>query len=54
MDLIKTGKLIAKKRKELNLSQAQLAVKLMVTAQAVSLWETGNRYPDGNQQLLIY
>ena len=54
MDLEKTGKLIAKKRATLSLTQAQLAEKLKVTSQAVSLWETGNRYPDADQQLRIY
>ncbi len=54
MDLEKTGKLIAKKRAALSLTQAQLAEKLKVTSQAVSLWETGNRYPDADQQLRIY
>ena len=54
MDLEKTGKLIAKKRAAQSLTQAQLAEKLKVTSQAVSLWETGNRYPDADQQLRIY
>lgn len=54
VDLEKTGKLIAKKRVALSLTQAQLADKLKVTAQAVSLWETGKRYPDADQQLMIY
>ena len=54
MDLAKTGKLIAKKRIALSLTQAQLAEKLNVTSQAVSLWETGNRYPDADQQLRLY
>ena len=54
MDLEKTGKLIAKKRAAQALTQAQLAEKLKVTSQAVSLWETGNRYPDADQQLRIY
>ena len=54
MDLEKTGKLIAKKRATISLTQAQLAEKLKVTSQAVSLWETGNRYPDADQQLRIY
>ena len=54
MDLEKTGKLIAIKRAAQSLTQAQLAEKLKVTSQAVSLWETGNRYPDADQQLRIY
>ena len=54
MDYEKTGKLIAEKRKALSLTQAQLAEQLKVTSQAVSLWETGKRYPDAQGQLLIY
>ena len=54
MDLKKTGKLIVNKRISLSLTQAQLAEKLHVTPQAVSLWETGKRYPDAPGQLLIY
>lgn len=46
MDNKKTGKFIAQRRKELNLSQKQLAEKLNVTDKAVSKWETGNGAPD--------
>ena len=42
----KTGKFIAERRKEINLSQKQLAEKLNVTDKAVSKWETGNGAPD--------
>ena len=49
----KTGRLIAKKRKELNLTQEQLAELLSCTPQAISLWEKGgkisiSRSPDKN------
>lgn len=46
MDNKKTGAFIAQCRKELNLSQKQLAEKLSVTDKAVSKWETGNGAPD--------
>lgn len=41
MDSRKTGKLIAKLRKTKDLTQAQLAEKLNVSAKTVSRWETG-------------
>lgn len=46
MDNKKTGKFIAERRKEMNLSQKQLAERLNVTDKAVSKWETGNGAPD--------
>lgn len=46
MDQIRIGKLIAKKRKEKNLTQEQLAEKLSVTNKAVSKWENGKCMPD--------
>ncbi len=46
MDNKKTGNFIAQCRKDLNLSQKQLAEKLSVTDKAVSKWETGNGAPD--------
>lgn len=42
----KTGRFISQRRKELNLTQKQLAEKLNVTDKAVSKWETGNGAPD--------
>ena len=54
MDLKKTGRLIIKKRKELNLTQEQLSEKLFVTPQAISLWEKGQRFPDPDAQVMIY
>lgn len=46
MDNKKTGRFIAQCRKEINISQKQLAEKLNVTDKAVSKWETGNGAPD--------
>ena len=41
MDAYKIGKLIAKKRKELHLTQQALADQLSVTNKAISKWERG-------------
>ena len=46
MDALKTGELIAKSRKALNLTQSQLAEKLHVSDKAISRWETGRGFPD--------
>lgn len=46
MNQEKIGKFIAKKRKEMNMTQAELASKLGVTDRAVSHWENGRRLPD--------
>ena len=54
MDLRKTGRLISKKRKALNLTQGQLSEKLGVTPQAVHLWESGRRYPDVSSQIMLH
>lgn len=43
---LKTGKLIAKKRKEQNLTQEQLAERLGVSNKTISKWETGKCMPD--------
>jgi transcriptional regulator with XRE-family HTH domain len=40
------GKYIAKKRKEKNLTQSQLAERLGVASKTVSKWETGVSMPD--------
>ena len=46
MDAGKTGKFIAKKRKDLNKTQNELAEKLHITDKAVSKWERGLSFPD--------
>lgn len=46
MDQIAVGKFIAKKRKEQNLTQQQLAEKLSVSNKTISKWETGKCMPD--------
>jgi transcriptional regulator with XRE-family HTH domain len=45
MNNYKIGSFIAKKRKEQNLKQKDLAEKLFVTSQAVSRWENGDVEP---------
>jgi transcriptional regulator with XRE-family HTH domain len=46
MDQIKIGEFIASKRKEVKLTQAELAEKLGITDRAVSKWENGICMPD--------
>lgn len=46
MDHLKTGEVISKRRKELGLTQNQLAKSLNISFQAVSKWENGTAYPD--------
>ena len=46
MNQIAIGNLIEKKRKEQNLTQAQLAEKLGVSNKTVSKWENGKCMPD--------
>ncbi len=46
MDQIKIGKFIARRRKNANLTQMQLAEKLNITDRAVSKWERGKAMPD--------
>ena len=46
MDQLMTGKFIAHKRREKNLTQEQLAEKLGVSNKTVSKWETGKCMPD--------
>ena len=46
MNQEKTGAFIAKRRKELNLTQKELADKLGITDRAVSKWENGRCMPD--------
>ena len=46
MDQIAIGRFIAKKRKEQNLTQEQLAERLGISNKTVSKWETGKCMPD--------
>ena len=46
MDAKLTGSIINKKRKELGLTQIQLAERLNVSNRAVSKWENGDGFPD--------
>lgn len=46
MNQLVTGKFIAQKRREKNLTQEQLAEKLGVSNKTVSKWETGKCMPD--------
>ena len=46
MDQIKIGKFIKEKRKEVNLTQSDLAERLGVTDRAISKWENGVCKPD--------
>lgn len=41
MDHLKTGEVISKRRKEMGLTQNQLAKTLNISFQAVSKWENG-------------
>ena len=43
---MKINQIIRKKRKELSLTQEQLAEFLGVSAPAVNKWEKGSTYPD--------
>ena len=46
MDLVKTGTFLKELRKEKNITQEQLADKMMVSRRTVSRWETGSNMPD--------
>ena len=46
MDLIKIGKYIAGKRKDLGMTQKQVAEKLGMSDKSVSKWERGICLPD--------
>lgn len=48
MDAQKLGAFIARCRKEKNMTQADLAIKLQVTDKAISRWERGVGFPDIN------
>ena len=51
MDQVKIGKFIAQRRKEKNMTQAELAEKLNITDRAISKWETGKGMPDSSIML---
>ena len=46
MEHMKTGEVISKRRRELGLTQNQLAKMLNISFQAISKWENGIAYPD--------
>ena len=48
MDSDKFGRFVAERRKELNMTQKDLAAKIQVTDKAVSKWERGLGFPDIN------
>ena len=53
MDLNKISNFIKAKRKELGITQDELAKKLFVTEKAISRWETGRETPDISLLLLL-
>ena len=53
MNQEKIGKFISIKRKELNLTQKELADKLYVTDKTISRWETGVYMPDLSNIILL-
>lgn len=54
MDYSKTGRLIAKKRKDRNYTLEELSKLLRVSPQAISLWENGRRFPDPSSQIMLF
>ena len=53
MDQEKIGKFIYDLRKKYNLTQAELANRLCVTAQAVSKWENGSSDPNTSNLIAL-
>lgn len=53
MDQMKIGRFIAACRKNVSLTQMQLAEKLNITDRAVSKWETGRSLPDSSIMLAL-
>ena len=51
MNQEKIGNFIAERRKNINLTQAQLAEKLNITDRAISKWERGKAMPDSSIML---
>ena len=54
MDMKKTGRLIARKRKSMHLTREQLASKINVSVRTVEAWEKGERYPDIDVQIQLH
>ena len=54
MDQITIGKFIAKKRKEQNLTQEQLAERLGISNKTVSKWETGRLSKKPDREFAIW
>ena len=54
MDYSKTGRLLAKKRKERSYTLEKLSKLLGVSPQARSLWENGQRFPDPSSQIMLF
>ena len=53
MNQLVTGKFIALKRKQKNLTQEQLAEKLGVSNKTISKWETGLSVPDSSMLIIL-
>lgn len=53
MDSVKIGKYLAELRKSYKVTQDELALRLGVSRQAVSRWETGSSVPDVELMLKI-
>ena len=51
MDLKEIGKFIKEQRKSKNLTQAELAEKIMVSEKTISKWECGNGFPETSLML---
>ena len=51
MNQIKIGEFIAERRREMGMTQMQLAERLGITDRAVSKWETGRSLPDASIML---
>ena len=54
MDYLKTGRLIAKKRKDHDYTLDELSKLLGVSPQAISLWVNGQRFPDPSSQIMLF
>ena len=53
MNQERIGKFISLKRKELNMTQSDLAEKMYVTSKTISRWETGKYMPDLSAIILL-